>query len=104
MAKKSRTAKVKIPFLEYSWYKEINQIETNKEFIQNQIDSFILLIENKDNVKIGDYRDELKAFTTMLPAQGHLSKLDKEYQEKYFRITKFVKDNFGFVGGTVSIG
>jgi len=94
MAKKSRTAKIKSPFFEYSWYKEINQTETNKEFIQNQIDSFILLVENKDSVKIGDYHDELKAFTTIIPSQGHLAKLDKEYQEKYFRITKFVKEQF----------
>jgi hypothetical protein len=94
MAKKSRTGKIKTPVFEYSWYKEINRTETNKKFIQNQIDSFILLIENKENIKIGDYRDELKEFTTILPAQGHLTKLDKEYQEKYFRITKFVKEQF----------
>ena len=47
MAKKSRTAKIKTPIFEYSWYKEINKTETNEEFIQGQIDSYIVLIENK---------------------------------------------------------
>ena len=61
------------------------------------------MIENKENIEIWDYRDELKAFTTIIPAQGHLVKLDKVYQEKYFRITKFVKEQlrpfFGAVSG-----
>ncbi len=99
MAKKSRTG---TPIVDYSWYKEINQTKTNKDFIQNQIDSFILLIDNKENIEIWDYRDELKEFTKIIPAQGHLAKLDKEYQEKYFRITKFVKEHLRpFVGGVI---
>ncbi len=104
MAKKSRTGKIKTGVFEYSWTKEINKVETNKKFIQSQIDSFILLIENKESIKIGDYRDELKEFTTLIVAQGHLAKLDEEYQKKYFKITKFIKDNFGFVGGMVTPG
>ncbi|KKN43164.1 hypothetical protein LCGC14_0706100, partial [marine sediment metagenome] len=92
--KKSRTGKIKTPIFEYSWYKEISKTKTNKKFIQDQIDSFISLIENKDKIKIGDYHAELKEFTTIIPAQGHLAKLDKEYKEKYFRITEFVKEEF----------
>ena len=50
MAKKSRTGKIKTGVFEYSWTKEINKVETNKKFIQSQIDSFILLIENKESI------------------------------------------------------
>lgn len=68
MPKKFRTAKIKTPFFDYTWYKEINKIETNKKFIQNQIDSFKLMIDNKEYVNIGDLRDELKAFIKLIPS------------------------------------
>ena len=67
MAKKARTGKIKTPIFEYSWYKEISKIKTNKKFIQDQIDSFISLIEHKDSINIGDYRDELKTFSKLMP-------------------------------------
>ena len=102
MAKKSRTAKIKTPIFEYSWYKEINQPETNKEFIQSKINDFILLIENQESVNIRDMRVEFIEFTKLVPAQGHLSKLDKEYQGKFLKITKFVKERFKPFFGAVS--
>jgi len=94
VAKKSRTAKIKTPIFEYSWHKEINQPETNKGFIQNQIDSFILLIENVEIVNIRDLRVDLIEFIKIITKQGHLAKLDKEYQEKFFKIIKSVKERF----------
>lgn len=104
MPKKSRTAKLKTPIFEYTWYKEVNQIETNKEFIQDQIDSFKLMIDNKENVNLGDLKDELKTFIKVIPSQGHLVKLDKDYQEKFFEIAKFVKERFKFVAKTFEVG
>lgn len=96
MAKKTREAEIKLPFIKFSWFKEINKPETNKDFIQSQIDSFILLVENKNKIKIGVYKEELKAFLSILPAQGHLSKLDKDYQEKYFKIAEYYKSQYNF--------
>ena len=103
MPKNARKAKIKTPVFEYSWYKEVNKIETNKKLIQNQIDSFKLLIDNKESVKMVDLRDELKEFIRIIPSQGHLVKLDKEYQDKFFEITKFVKEYFKLVGKTFEI-
>lgn len=94
MAKKSRTGEIKAPFFHYTWYKEINKIDANIKFIKDQIDSFVLLIENKDKIDVNNFRDELKTFIALIPAQAHLKKLDKEYQEKFFKITKFVKDTW----------
>ena len=94
IAKKSRTAKLKTPIFEYTWYKEISKIETNKNFIQDQIDSFILLIDNKNKINPSDFKDELKAFISLIPSQGHLVKLDKDYIDKYFRIAEFINKQF----------
>ena len=104
MPKKSRTAKIKTPIFEYTWYKEINKIKTNKKFIQDQIDSIKLMIENKDDINMGDIRDELKTFIKIIPSQGHLVKLDKEYQERFFEITKFVKEHFKLVARSFEVG
>ena len=94
MAKKSREIKIKTPVIEYTWYKEINKTKTNKKFIQKKIDDYILLINNKDKIDPNNFKDEIEAFISIIPAQGHLNKLDKEYQEKFFKITKFVKDTW----------
>lgn len=96
MAKKSRTGKIKAPFFQYTWYKEINKIDADMKFIKAQIDSFVLLIENKDKIDASNFKDELETFVSLIPAQGHLTKLDKEYQDKFFKITKFVKDTWAF--------
>ena len=100
MAKKSRTAKIKAPFFEYSWYKEINKIDADMKFIKKQIDSFNLLIDNKDKIDPNNFKDEIETFISLIPAQGHLVKLEKDYQEKFFKITKFIKDTWD-VGITI---
>ena len=94
MAKKSRKAKIKAPFFEYSWYKEINKIDADMDFIKSQIDSFVLLTENKDKINPSNFKKELETFISLIPAQGHLVKLEKDYQEKFFKITKFTKDTW----------
>ena len=103
IAKKSRTAKIKTPIFDYTWYKEINKVETNKKFIQDQIDSFILLVDNKDKINPSDFRDELKTFISLIPSQGHLVKLDKEYQEKFFRIAEYLNKQFNVGISIVSL-
>ena len=94
MAKKSRTGKVKAPFFEYTWYKEINKIDADMKFIKKQIDSFNILIDNKDKIDPNNFKDEIETFISLIPAQGHLVKLEKDYQEKFFKITKFIKDTW----------
>lgn len=91
MVKKSHNIKVKAPFFEYHWYKEINKDNANIKFIERQIDSFNLLIKNKNRIDPGNFRDELKIFISLVPFQGHLIKLDKEYIEKFFKIAKYMK-------------
>ncbi|MHA1491805.1 MAG: hypothetical protein ACTSRI_19400, partial [Promethearchaeota archaeon] len=67
MAKKSHEIKVGIPGIaQYSWYKEISKKKADINFIKNQIDSFILLIKNKDKIEIGDYHQEFKEFTKLI--------------------------------------
>ncbi len=98
MAKKTRTAKIKAPFFQYSWYKEINKPETNKKFIQQQIDSFEIIIKSHKKIKIGVYKQELEIFFRLVVAQGHLAKLDKEYQEKFLEINEFYNEQYGGPG------
>jgi len=52
------------------------------------------LIENAEKIDISVYGSELNEFLKVIPAQGHSSKLDKEYQEKYFLIGEFFEKNF----------
>ena len=102
MAKKTRTAKLKTPLFDYTWYKEINKIDADIKFIKKQIDSFIILVENKNDINPNNFKDELETFVALIPAQGHLVKLDKEFQEKFFKITKFMKDTWEIGVGVVS--
>lgn len=98
MAKKTRTAKIKAPFFQYSWYKEINKPETNKQFIQQQIDSFEIIIKNESKIKIGVYKEELETFFRLIVAQGHLAKLDNEYQDKFLELNQYYKKQYGGPG------
>ena len=61
MAKKSRAGKIKVGPIEYSWYKEINQIKTNKKFIQDQIDSFMFLVEKQESFDLSIYWEAIIA-------------------------------------------
>ena len=94
MGKRTKGGEINTGIFKYTWQKEINKIETNKKFIQDQIDSFILLIENADKIDIGVYGSEINEFLKVIPAQGHLSKLDKDYKGKYFKIGEFFEKNF----------
>ena len=92
--KKVKSGEINTGIFKYNWQKEINKIKTNKDFIQDQIDSFLLLIKNVEKIEIGIYGAELNEFLKVIPAQGHLSKLDKEFQDKFFKISKFYEENF----------
>ena len=95
MANKSHDVEIKVPFIKYHWYKEINKEETNIEFIQNQIDSFKILVDNQNKINVSDFKDEIKTFISIIPAQGHLVKLNEEYQKNFFEITKYMKEQYG---------
>lgn len=94
MVKKSHDVEIKVPFVKYYWYKEINKEETNTKFIQNQIDSFKLLVDNKNKINVSDFKDEIRTFISIIPAQGHLIKLSEEYQNKFFKITEYMKKQY----------
>lgn len=95
MIKKSHDVEIKVPFVKYHWYKEINKEETNTKFIQNQIDSFKLLVDNQNKINVSDFKDEIRTFISIIPAQGHLIKLSEEYQNKFFKITEYMKKQYG---------
>lgn len=92
MIKKRREGKIKLPIFEYNWSKEVDKEEPNLNIIRNQINTFMFVIQNKDNFKIDDFREEFKKFTKQIIRHGHLTKLQKEYQDKFLLINKFIKD------------
>jgi len=94
MIKKYRSGKIKLPAFEYNWSKEIDKEEPNIEALQNQIDSFIFVIQKKESFKINDLRTEFKTFIKLIIRRGHLPKLNKIYQEKFLKITRFFKENW----------
>jgi len=95
MIKKRREGKIKLPIFEYNWSKEIDKGEPNFNIIRNQINTFIFVIQNRENFNIEDFREEFIAFTKLIIRHGHLTKLEKEYREKFLKITKFIKDYCG---------
>ena len=48
MTKKTHSVKIKLPFVEYNWYKEITKEKPNIDIIQNQIDNFLFVVQNKE--------------------------------------------------------
>ena len=92
MIKKHRSGKIKLPVFEYRWSKEMDKEEPDIEVIQDQIDTFLFVIQKKENFKINDLRNEFKTFIKLIIRRGHLTRLEEIYQDKFLEITKFVKD------------
>lgn len=89
--RKGKELRVRLPFVEYHWFKEINQDKPNIDFIQNQIKSFIFLIENEEKVDIENFIIELREFTKIIVAEGHLMKLSDEFKKEFLILTNFSK-------------
>ena len=92
MIKKRREGRIKLPIFEYNWSKEVDKEEPNLNIIRNQINTFMFVIQNKDNFKIDDFREEFQKFTKLIVRHRHLTKLEKEYQDKFLTINKFIKN------------
>ena len=92
MIKKHRTGKIKLPVFEYSWSKEIDKEQPNIEAIQDQIDTFLFVIQKKKNFKINDLKKEFTSFVKLMVRRGHITRLEESYQDKFLEITKFVKE------------
>ncbi len=92
MVKKTHSLKIKLPGIEYKWTKELMKEEPNVKVIENQIKNFLFVIQNKENFKLSDFREELRAFTKLVVSQGYVTKLNKEYQNIFLEINKFVKE------------
>ncbi|TFG27379.1 MAG: hypothetical protein EU532_07555 [Promethearchaeota archaeon] len=94
MIKKIRSGKIKLPVFEYNWSKEIDKEDPNIGIIQDQIDTFLFVIKEKENFKINDLQNEFKIFIKLIIRRGHITKLEKQYQDKFLNITKFVKEHW----------
>jgi len=94
MIKRRREGRIKLPIFEYNWTKEVAKEEPNLNIIRDQIDTFIFVIQNKENFKIDDFQEEFKKFTKLIIRHGHLTKLEKEYQNKFLKINKFIKNSW----------
>ena len=92
MIKKFRSGKIKLPVFEYNWSKEIDKEDPNIDIIQDQIDTFMFVIKEKENFKINDLHNEFKTFIKLIVRRGHITKLEKQYQDKFLIITKSVKE------------
>lgn len=92
MIKKRREGRIKLPIFEYNWSKEVDKEEPNLNVIRNQINTFMFVIQNKENFKIDDFREEFRKFTKLIIGHGHLTKLEKRYRDKFLIINKFIKD------------
>ena len=92
MIKKHRSGKIKLPVFEYNWSKEVDKEEPNIKVIQDQIDTFLFVIQKKENFKINDLYNEFKIFIKLIISRGHLTRLEEKYQDKFLEITKFTKD------------
>lgn len=92
MIKKRREGRIKLPIFEYNWSKEVDKEEPNLNVIRNQINTFMFVIQNKENFKIDDFREEFRKFTKLIIGHGHLTKLEKGYRDKFLIINKFIKD------------
>jgi len=97
MIKKRREGRIKLPIFEYNWSKEVDKEEPNLNIILNQINTFMFVVQNKENFKIDDFREEFKKFTKLIIRHGHLAKLEKSYQDKFLTINKFIKDYWGAI-------
>ena len=47
MIKKRHEGRIKLPIFEYNWTKEVAKEEPNLNIIQNQINTFMFVIQNK---------------------------------------------------------
>ena len=57
MIKRRREGRIKLPIFEYNWTKEVAKEEPNLNIIRDQIDTFIFVIQNKENFKIDDLQN-----------------------------------------------
>lgn len=97
MVKKGQSVRVKVPFVEYRWYKEISKRDVDLQYLQNLIDSYLIFIKNK-NSNWSELHGELTEFTRLVVTNGHLVKLNKEYQDKFFEISEFIEEQWGGPG------
>ena len=55
-----------------------------------------MLVDNQNKINVSDFKNEIiRTFISIIPAQGHLIKLNEEYQKKFFKITEYIKKQYG---------
>lgn len=89
--------KLKVGPVEYDWDKKMKDPNLDMKFLKSQIDSWVIEIDHQDQVDISGMYNDLEKFLKIMRQYGHLARLDKEkeYQEKYFKITEFFKKQWG---------
>jgi len=91
LEKKTKEHEIDLKIYKYKWTKELEKIKPKKKLVKNQIDSFIIMIENIESYHTKTYLDEITLFSKMVLSHGHLSKLKDDYREKFRKINEFIK-------------
>ena len=95
MSKKAKTFKINLPFIEYTWYKEITEKETpDIKIIEKTIDSFLFTVQYQNDFNMSFLKEELIAFAKIIVGKAPVIQLSEEYKEKFLVINQFVKKYF----------
>ncbi len=91
------TPKISTPIFGIEWEKKMKEPNADIDFIKQQIDSWIIEIDNEKRVGISITRQQLEDFLQAVRGYGHLARLqkkEKEYVEKYLKIAEYFGERF----------
>ena len=88
-----KKGKVNVGPIGFEWEKELQNRDADINIVKTQIDSYLLVIEHKSESNLLELCQPLKKLINVIEIYGHLIRLEKEYQDKFFKLTKFRKDN-----------
>ena len=100
------TPKISTPIFGIEWEKKMNDPNADIDFIKQQIDSWIIEIDNENRIGRSIERKQLQDFLQAIRGYGHLARLQKkdaEYVEKYMRIAEYYAKRFNYVPKTMLV-
>ncbi len=83
--------KVNLGPIGVEWETAMKDKNADLDFIKKQIDSYIIIIERSKDIDARDVLPQIRPFIAAMQQYGHLSRLDKAYQDRFFKITNWVQ-------------